>query len=313
MTTLGFGRSGIRAFGKLPLAGDFLSFGSLRGVAEEWKEWMSRAFADEATTSSRGLTTKEYRFWFRGEREGMLRTPVAGYLKDSADRLGRRFPFAWFVGAANGGRGGEGALKAGIAAWTGLEPFFHKLPSLESADALYQALGSHRAEEEKPRAHPLDATLQQVADALSAREPKAFAALVGRIQRILHLPPADGATARLALKIPLDDSYSVEGQANLWLRILDGRPGGSRAGAPNLFLPVGRQSGEALFVFWRELVPEDALRLFSDATSSAGFFDLCDVREKAAASEDVEAGEQVLARAELASQASSLGPSAFWP
>jgi type VI secretion system ImpM family protein len=317
MSLLGFGKSALLAYGKLPVAADYLSFGTFRGVGEEWQAWLASAFADAESTSSRGLTSRIYRWWFRGEREGWRRTPLAGFVKDSVDRAGRRFPFSWCTTAEANGRGAEGAIRSALPIWGALGGFLGRLQSVQSAEALYevfeQAPLAKLLESEKRAEPSLDATVRGLGDALVGGVDRSFAALLGRFQRTFAPQSSGGAPAQFLMKIPISSGYSSDSQALLWARLLDGRPGGSGVDAPNMFLPGERRTADPMVVVFRQLRPEDGKRLFSDDGPRDGVLDLAATLGDEPEPEDVAAGEAVLGRLELDAPASTLTPSAFWP
>jgi len=314
--TLGFGKPTIRAFGKLPIAGDFLSYGAFRGVAEEWRNWMSAAFADEVTTSSRSLTNRIYRFWYRGDHSGLLRTPVAGFLMDSADRLGRRFPFSWYTTVSAAGRGGDGALRGSFAAWGALAGLLPKLSTVESADDLYKTLdGAPLARllaQEPPSNQGSDATIGDVLDALFAGDEEREHCFLGRLQRIFALSESEGAQARVALRLPMNSGYSSDQQALAWLRVLDCRPGGAKADAPNVLVPGDRRSSDPMLVFLRDLDRHDGRRVFVEDPESAGLFDLTAPSPGDSAEADRTQGQAVASRLDRSLSLSAVSGQAFW-
>ncbi len=138
------------AFGKHPVATDYIRLAAGTGLMEAVGEWMSKGY-DQFIRRSPGVREPHsFRFWLRGARKGTL---LCGLGRDSSDRIGRPFPF--FIM-------GEGGLK-------GWEPAWENLPQqLEPAWRRMEAIASGRYDD----IPALAASLNQLSVATDARRPR---------------------------------------------------------------------------------------------------------------------------------------------
>ena len=98
------------ARGKLPVAGDYVSLGADSSLLKAFSGWVEKGFS---TLANKPISSSSWRFWAKGTKREDL---VCGLLRDSADSLGRPYPFLVL---------GTGTLPGWEERWELLPQAFH--------------------------------------------------------------------------------------------------------------------------------------------------------------------------------------------
>jgi len=78
------------AFGKHPVAKDFIRLGRTFPLAISMAEWVDKGYSVAKGSFKPGRQSQFWRFWARGTVNGEL---ACGVLRDSSDSIGREYPF----------------------------------------------------------------------------------------------------------------------------------------------------------------------------------------------------------------------------
>ena len=78
-----------RAYGKHPCFKDFFDIGSHNAILKALNDWMTKGFATTGREDTAlHLNLVSWRFWLQAPGENL----IAGIVRDSSDRIGRKFP-----------------------------------------------------------------------------------------------------------------------------------------------------------------------------------------------------------------------------
>ncbi|MRR35726.1 type VI secretion system-associated protein TagF, partial [bacterium] len=78
------------AYGKHPVAKDFIRLGRVFPLAASMAEWVEKGYSAAKGALKTERQPRFWRFWARGSVNGEL---VCGFLRDSSDSIGREYPF----------------------------------------------------------------------------------------------------------------------------------------------------------------------------------------------------------------------------
>ena len=260
---LGFGRESppVQAYGKLPLAKDYLRVGAGDDGGRELREWMDQAFSGQAIADVPPELAWPMRFVFvpaRGET-------LLGTAWPSADSGGlRRFPFALFVERRR--RALADAATRGFRSedpwWRALEAYHGARANFADGQAYLGALRGQSIDGSSPGSPSAGDDAEDEAhvpwrlwlEALTPGDPEAG---MGRMLRGLLAAARDAS--RGAVRLPLVGNLPLFEQIEAWikaLREIDWSPRGELA---TCFFPRENDDREPLYLvaFRRPLTVRD--------------------------------------------------------
>lgn len=251
----------LHAFGKLPLAGDFIHFRLEGEEARAFAGWLERGQAlvegirrgGAEDSAAAGDAPRRFRFAFD---PGNGRRLLFGVLRESHDRGAlRRFPFALFASLeASGFRERPSLMPMLLSeAWETLDDTMATLGQAQGTDELFERLNGL----DVPVTEPGRPASGEVDGILSSTTAGAFwTALFGEgnlarrvalfdllTQSLLPFRKSRPEEVPVTLKLPLSgDPAEVRLQSVFWVELLAGMLRGARV-APNLFLRISADSG----------------------------------------------------------------------
>ena len=243
----------IHAFGKLPLAGDFIRYKLDSEESRGFAGWVEKGqILVEAVNRSAGVkppaAAARRRYLFALD-QGFGRRMVAGIMHESNDKGGlRRFPFALFASLEAGGYRSRPALMPIVLdeGWRALEEKMVGFKGAAKVEDLFRGLDGlsfPHAEPSRAEADALDRLLQGekagtfwgkvFPGAKKDRRVLLFDVLVRALQPYQSARPEE---ASVTLKLPLGGGPGeVTAQAAFWIDLLSGILSGARF-ASEIFL-----------------------------------------------------------------------------
>jgi hypothetical protein len=266
----------LQAYGKLPLAKDYLRVGAGEGSGRELREWLDHGFSGGVGGGEPPVFPWPLRFVWNSERAA----PLLGSAWPSADAGElRRFPFALFVE-----RRKKALVDAFADGFAESAAWFERIESFHAARANFADGQSYLAELRRGNVDP--------ADAASAPEPDpeqiAWREWVetlwpGRGEE--GVLDALGAIAELAqksprgpLRLPLAGGLPVGEQVAAWCRALREMRFVEKGALPSIFFPLGPvdPAVQAFLVVWNGAPTVADVRWLEPSTAPLGKSDLTD-------------------------------------
>ncbi len=229
----------VQAYGKLPLAKDYLRVGAGEGTGREFREWLDQAFSGQTSAGAPTTLPWPMRFVVSGGRG----EPLLGTAWPSSDAGGlRKFPFALFVERRK--KALIEALSRGLADqhrwWEAIETFYDARENFADGQSFLAAMRGKTIEAAK--ADPDDGGDEEAEHVawqewLQALWPADPAARLAETLRAV----AQAARDRRPLRLPLVGELPIAEQVAAWCRALTELQWVERGELPSLFFP--RASG----------------------------------------------------------------------
>lgn len=245
--------AGLHAFGKLPIAQDFIHYRA-DGDAREVAEWLEAGHGFVVSLRNGGAPASDgegirYRFAFE---IGAGRKLALGVLLGSRDAKGRKFPFALFATVdAAPFRGHLGVLPLLLdRGWEALDRETEQLAALDGAETLAKRLDGLTLGVPAPGRESVAELERRLREARGgdvwgtmlpgADAERRLVLFEWLVRALAPATDARGATVPILLRLPLGgNAEGAAVQAGFWVELVGRILGGSR-GSPSLFLEVER-------------------------------------------------------------------------